>query len=351
MRGHRGLLGRARVAAILLLPLLLLASGCSGDPQDTFADKGDVSDRLSSLYWLVFWIAAVVFVLVEGALIVILFRYRRRRDADRLPAQTHGSTPLEITWTIIPALVLAGIALPTVRDLRYISDTPDGALTVNVTAQQWWWAFEYPDAGFVTADEMYIPVGRPVKVTLQSNDIIHSFWVPQLAGKLDVVPSRNPKQKLNSMWFNAKEPGRYSGQCAEFCALSHAKMKFTVVAVPQAEYDAWVQLQRQPAATPTGNAALGQQIFLGQPAGGQAGATCLACHTVNGTNAQGKVGPDLTHFASREHFAGAWLPNNAENLRRWLEDPPAIKPGSKMPDYGLTDEQITLLIAYLQSLR
>jgi cytochrome c oxidase subunit II len=167
--------------------------------------------------------------------------------------------------------------------------------------------------------------------------------VPQLAGKTDVVPSNNPKQKLNHMWFNAREPGRYSGQCAEFCADSHAKMKFTVVAVPQDEFDAWIRAQQQPDSPPTGLAAQGQQLFNGLP--------CIACHTIDGNpSAIGQVGPNLTHFATREHFAGAWLENNTENLYDWLKDPPAIKPGSKMPNYNLSDEQINLLIAYLQSL-
>ena len=343
MRGHHGLARHVRLAAALLIPLLLLLSGCTGDPQDTLTEKGDVAEAITDLFVPVYWIAVAVFVLVEGALVYALLRYRRRPGQEGLPSQSHGSTPLEITWTIIPAVLLAGIAVPTVDRIRYLSDTPPDPLEVTVTAQQWWWGFEYPGADVVTADEMYIPVGRPVKVTLQSADVIHSFWVPQLAGKTDVIPSRNPKQKLNQMWFNAREPGRYSGQCAEFCALSHAKMKLAVVAVPPAEFDAWLQQQRQPAATPTGLALQGQQTFLGLP--------CIACHTIRGTAAQGKVGPDLTHFASRERFAGSWLPNNEENLRSWLADPPAIKPGSKMPSYNLSDEQLTQLVAYLQSLR
>lgn len=343
MTGRRSPIRPSRRWAALLLPLLLLLSGCTGDPQDTLTRDGDVSARITDLFFLTFWIAVAVFILVEFGLLFILFRFRRRRNQEGLPPQTHGSTPLEIGWTILPAVVLAALAIPTIRDIRFLADVPDGALEVNVTAQQWWWAFEYPGQNVVTADEMYIPVGRPVKVTLQSRDVIHSFWVPNLAGKTDVVPSNNPKQKLNTMWFNARQPGRYSGQCAEFCAESHAKMKFVVVAVPEAEFNAWIQRQQQPAQTPTGLALQGQQTFNSLP--------CIACHAINGNpSAIGNVGPNLTHFASRERFAGAWLENNAENLYDWLKDPPAIKPGSKMPNYNLTDEQINQLIAYLQSL-
>ncbi|MGH2584608.1 MAG: cytochrome c oxidase subunit II [Dehalococcoidia bacterium] len=344
MRGYRGVFRHLRRSAVLLLPalLFLFVSGCTGDPQDTLTRDGAISDRITDLFLLVIAIAAVVFVGVEGALIYIVVRYRRRPNQEGLPAQVHGSTPLELTWTIVPAVILALLAIPTISGIRFLSDTPDNALEVTVTAQQWWWGFEYPDQGVVTADEMYIPVNTPVHVTLQSNDIIHSFWVPRLAGKTDVVPSNNPKQALNTMWFNAKEPGTYTGQCAEFCGLSHAKMKFSVVAVTQDEFDQWLREQQAPAATPTGAALQGQQLFNSLP--------CIACHTIDGTVAQGTVGPNLTHFASREKFAGGWLENNTENLTDWLADPPAIKPGSLMPNYNLTPDQINLLIAYLQSL-
>jgi cytochrome c oxidase subunit 2 len=344
MTGSRSPKRFARRAAALMLPLLLvLVAGCTGDPQDTLTHDGDVSSKITDLFFLTFWIAVAVFVLVEVGILVIIFRYRRRPNQEGLPAQIHGSTPLEISWTIIPAIILAVLAIPTVRDIRFLADIPEDAMEVNVTAQQWWWAFEYPGQDVVTADEMYVPVGRPIKVTLQSKDVIHSFWVPKLAGKMDVVPSNNPKQRLNEMWFNAREPGRYSGQCAEFCAESHAKMKFTVVAVPQDEFDAWIREQQEPADRPTGLAAQGEQLFNGQP--------CIACHAIEGNpSAIGEIGPNLTHFASRERFAGSWLENNTENLYDWLKDPPAIKPGSKMPNYNLTDEQINLLIAYLQSL-
>lgn len=335
---------RVLTAAALLLPLVLILSGCSGDPQDTLTKEGDVSHRITDLFFTTFWVAVAVFILVQGAIIFLMIRFRRRPGDTQLPKQTHGSTPLELTWTIIPAVILAVLAIPTVRDIRFLSDTPDNALQITVNAQQWWWGFEYPSENVTTADTMVIPVGRPVEVTLHSKDVIHSFWVPHLAGKTDVVPNHS-----NKMWFNAKEPGTYSGQCAEFCALSHAKMKFQVVAMPEAEFAQWVQQQTAPAAAPTtAQAREGQQLFFGLP--------CISCHTVTGQTVDGKqaigtVGPNLTHFASRSRFAGAWLENTPEDLREWLRDPPAIKPGSKMPNYNLTEDQITLLIAYLESLK
>ena len=343
MRGRHGRGWRILGLAVMLLPLFLAA--CTGDPQDTLTRKGDVSARITDLFMPVFLYGVIpIFVVVEAALIIVVLRYRRRPGQTGLPAQTHGSTPLELTWTIIPAVILALLAIPTVDGIRYLADTPDGALKVNVVGHQWWWEFQYPDDNFNTAGELVIPAGRPVEVTITSQDVIHSFWVPQLAGKMDAVPGRQ-----NKMWFNAREPGRFSGQCAEFCALSHAKMKFEVVALEPADYQAWVQSQQAPAAAPgTTLARQGQEFFFATQ--------CIACHAVrgqevNGRQAIGNLGPDLTHFASRERFAGAWLENNEEDLRAWLADPPKIKPGSKMPNYNLTDEQITQLIAYMQSLR
>jgi cytochrome c oxidase subunit 2 len=344
MRGRLTLANRLLTAAGLLVALVVLA-GCTGDPQDTLTADGVVSEKITELFWIVFAIAVVVFVLVEGALVFALIRYRHRRDrAGQLPTQLHGSTPLEITWTIIPTVILAALAIPTISTIRELDAAPEDALEVRVIGHQWWWEFQYPESGVVTADELHIPVGRPVKVTLNSADVIHSFWVPKLAGKTDVVPNHN-----NTMWFQAKEAGVYSGQCAEFCALSHAKMKFSVVAESQADFDAWLRAEAAPAPTPTTELARqGEQAFFGLP--------CIGCHTikgptVNGLQALGTTGPNLTHFALRDRFAGSWLENNPENLRLWLQNPPAIKPGSLMPNYNLTDEQITQLIAYLESLK
>jgi len=343
MRGRLARTVSLKRAAVLLLPLLLLLAGCTGDPQDTLADHGDVSERIRDLFLPVVAIAVVVFVLVEGYFFYALLRYRRRGNETELPKQTHGSTPLEITWTIIPVVILAALTVPTLQTIRYIDTIPENPLVINVTAQQWWWAFQYEDSGVVTADQLVVPIDTPVQVKLRSMDVIHSFWVPRLAGKMDVVPNHN-----NTMWFNARDVGTYSGQCAEFCQLSHAKMKFEVKALSQADYQTWVQQQKAPAVQPTGAALQGAQVFFQQP--------CWTCHTVAGVTVDGKLaagtfGPNLTHFASRDRFAGSWLERNDQDLYDWLKNPPAIKPGSKMPNYNLTDDQINQLIVFLQGLK
>ncbi|MGH9198367.1 MAG: cytochrome c oxidase subunit II, partial [Acidimicrobiia bacterium] len=212
-----------------------------------------------------------------------------------------------------------------------------------VTAHQWWWEYEYPDEGVVAANELHIPIGRPVYLELKSVDVIHSFWVPKLAGKQDVVPGRS-----NFMTLRATRPDTYFGQCAEFCGLSHANMRLLVVSESEENFEEWIAEQKQPAGKPTNTLALqGEKLFQeGQ---------CAGCHTIDGTNAQGKVGPNLTHLFARQRFAGAIFDLNRENLVRWLRDPPAMKPmlpdkGLGMPNLNLSEEEIEALVAYLETL-
>lgn len=307
-------------------------------PQDSLDPAGPYAEKIHALFVPVFWIAAGVFFLVEGALVYLLLRYRRRRDRDAIPPQVHGNTRLEIAWTILPAVILTAIAVPTVRTIFELARVPDEALEVRVIAHQWWWEFRYSDLEVETANELHIPTDRPVVVRLESADVIHSFWVPRLAGKQDNVPGRT-----NTLVLQADEPGTYRGQCAEFCGLSHANMRFRVIAEEPAQFEAWVQAQRRPAEDPPGGlATMGAELF--QTVG------CAACHTIGGTPAQGQVGPDLTHIASRTTFAGATFDRTEENLARWLDNPDAMKPGAKMPDLGLTPEQIEALVAYLGTL-
>jgi cytochrome c oxidase subunit II len=303
--------------------------------------EGPRAIEADRLWDITFFIAAVVFVLVEGALVLILVRFREGSSRGE-PKQVHGHTKLELLWTTIPVVLLTAIAFMTVPVIFAQSREPENPLKVQVIGHQWWWEYKY-DNGVVAANELHIPTDRPVYLELKSVDTIHSYWIPKLAGKQDVVPGR-----INHLTIEATEPGKYLGECAEYCGLSHSNMRATAVAQEPADFDAWVQGQLADAVNdPLVNE--GREIFLnGKFAKDQ---QCVGCHSIKGTPAQGAVGPNLTHLASRERFAGSMFERTDENLRAWLEDPPARKPGSRMPDLNLTDEQITALVAFLQSLK
>ncbi|MBI4339079.1 MAG: cytochrome c oxidase subunit II [Chloroflexi bacterium] len=352
------------LASLTLLPLLW--SGCYPDhPQSSFGVAGPLARDQRNLFLFIFWMAAFVFVVVEGALVFAVFRFRRRPGQMALPKQTHGNTPLEVTWTILPALVLVVIAVPTITTIFAQAEPPAGdRLEVRVVAHQWWWEFQYPQLGVTTANELHVPINRPATLLLNSDDVIHSFWVPKLTGKTDVIPTRN-----NTMWFEAEEEGTYYGQCAELCGLAHAQMKFQVIAQSQADFDLWVAGQKAPPAVAT---ALAFNLK-----------GCSVCHTVSGPDAEGLQearmdafrawvaaggqgpgrfpGPNLTHFASRDTFAAGLLVRSDENLRRWLRDPEAVKPGNRMKELAtayhgtssqaLTEQDIDDLVAYLQGLK
>ena len=376
-RGGKGKVRKRLTLVLGVLALAALAAACAPNAtQDAMNPQGPYARESYDLIVPVFWVAAAIFVLVEGVLLFVVFRYRRRKGrAAEVPPQIHGNNRLEIAWTILPALILAGVAVPTVTTIFDLAEEPTGqVLEVNVLGHQWWWEFDYPNEGIITANELHIPTGEPVYLTLCSvglgygqqptpNDcqpgppegqapaavgdgVIHSFWVPELAGTQDVVPGRT-----NTLTLQADHPGRYSGQCKEFCGLSHAYMKFVVVAHTPADYAAWVANQQADAVTPQAGslAATGMDVFLN----GQ----CIACHAIqgledaNGNPLQANGGPSLTHFASRECFAGCIFHSaDPKQLAAWLENPPAMKAGSWMPDYGLSQEQIQALVAYLQSL-
>jgi cytochrome c oxidase subunit 2 len=320
--------------------LAVLLAACSNGtlPYNSLDPAGPVAEKQAELFWLVFWIAAVVFVLVEGALIYTIWRFRRRSAADK-PRQVHGNTRLEIAWTIIPALLLAGVAVPTVGTIFDLAEAPEGAMRIEVRGHQWWWEIRYPDFQLVTANEVHIPTGEQVVMEMTSDDVIHSFSVPRLAGKQDVVPGR-----INTLNLAADEPGTYRGQCQEFCGLSHAYMRFRVVAHAPADFEAWVQSQQATAAAPPEEIA---GIVTG---------TCMSCHVIAGVESvtgepPDTPAPDLTHVGSRQTLAAGVLPNTDEELARWLRDPPAVKAGSKMPDYNLKESEIDALVEYLRSLK
>lgn len=326
---------------MLLVPALLTACGGADDnPQTTIDPAGSAGQEIQDIYTIIWWGAVAVFVLVEGALVYAIFRFRKNtRLIHGRPAPVHGNNRLEIIWTIIPAVILALIAVPTIQGIATLSEVDDDAFHVRVIGNQFFWEFEYPDIlgpdgqPLKVVDEMHIPVDTRIEITLVSNDVIHSFWVPRLAGKMDAIPGRE-----NTMWLEAEQTGTYIGQCAEFCGQAHALMRTSVVADTQEDFDDWVAQNRQP--PPDDPVAAGQQIVE---------TVCAACHLVEGTSAAGTVGPELTNFANQDQIADV-IENNEENLRAWLADPPAVKPGTAMPDLGLTEAQIDALVAYLYTL-
>ena len=404
------------LVGLALLGLVLLLGGCASDaPLDTLEPKGPEARLIDDLSMWVFAAAAVVFVVVEVGIVYLLVRFRSRGDDDdELPEQTHGVLKLELGWTIVPTMILGVVAVGTMVTLFDLADRPDDALEVSVTGQQWWWEFGYDvdgdgEADFVTPNEMVIPADVPVNVDITSRDVIHSFWIPSLNGKMDAVPGRN-----SPLTLQADNPGSYWGQCTEYCGLSHANMRMRVIALTPDDYDEWLdnQMQQAAGAALTGEAAEGRDLFTSQ---------CSTCHLIDGVNDEDTVrasaealseetgepvdeetlafndgtaltvsgsAPDLTHMMTRSTFAGSLfrmydgsdaadiadryldLPQdgvfNRQAMEAWLQDPPGEKPMDAeapptrdtpedelprgMPNYNLSAEQIDQLIAFLRTL-
>jgi cytochrome c oxidase subunit 2 len=343
-------LARRSILLGLGVALLALLSGCAEVPHTTVIPKTDSGRMIQDLYVLVFWLAVIVFIGVQGGLIYVLWRFRAR-PGHELPEQIHGNTTLEVGWTIAPAVILVIMAVPTIRTIFALESappaSPDGnpPLVVEVTGRQWWWEFKYPDyklangEPLTTANEMIIPTGRTVYLKITSDNVIHSFWVQQLMGKIDAVPNHD-----NRLWFTAEDPGQYFGQCAEYCGVQHAQMQMSVIAMTPNDYQTWVDRSSRPADPPAEIADEGTQAFTSNG--------CTGCHTVDGIpTATGKVGPNLSHFGSRTTMAAGIMQNTPENLHRWLEDPQAIKPGNIMQNLHLRPRDIDVLVAYLHSLK
>jgi cytochrome c oxidase subunit 2 len=316
----------------------ILLTGCES-PQTTLSPTTQFADEIQFLLKLTFWSGVGVFVIVEAVLVWVIFRYRARRAAAGLPPQIHGNTPVEIVWTIIPAVLLAIVAAYTTPIIFSTqAPPPKDALPVKVIGHQWWWEFQYPTLGVTTANEVHMPVNQTVTFDLESADVMHSFWLPRLGGKRDVIPNH-----VNNLWWTPTEIGTTPGQCAQFCGTSHANMRMIAVVQSKEDFDKWVADQKAPPAQPAGgDAAEGKTIF--------SRSACIGCHTIEGVS-QGKIGPDLTHVASRTIIASGILKNTPEDMARWLQDPPAEKPGSLMPNLHLSDTDVKALVAYLESLK
>jgi cytochrome c oxidase subunit 2 len=328
------------VAALCLLALVL--AGCSAEnyPQTTLFPRGDFAKIADDLLDTTVKWAFLVFVLVEGVLVYAIFRFRGK-PGDPEPHQTHGNTTVEIIWTVIPALILAVIAVPTVKAIFQTNAVPGkDALTIEVVGHQWWWEFRYPEYNLTTANEMHVPLGRTVSLRMGSSDVIHSFWVPQLAAKRDVFANRETR-----MWFKAEAEGDYPGQCAEFCGIQHGRMSHRIKAQKPEEFQAWVahmqtlKKKPEPAAAATSE---GAKLFLAKG--------CIACHALNAYDApKGMVGPNLANVGARSYIAAGTLKNTDENLARWIRDPQAIKKGVLMPNLGVTEAEAQALVAYLRA--
>jgi cytochrome c oxidase subunit 2 len=312
-------------------------------PTTIFAPISTPADWVFELSRFVTAICAAIFVVVFGLLVYAAVAYRRRADDDGSePAQVYGSNEVELAWTLVPVLILVPLFLATARVTVQTPAKPPDAVEVTVIGHQYWWEYRYPKWNVVTANELHVPVSdpkhpTPTFLTLLSADTDHSFWVPRLAGKTDLIPNYP-----NSMWIDPRETGIFLGQCAQYCGTQHAKMLLRVYVDSHEDFDRWIEAQRRPAKADN-SVFRGRQVFEAT--------SCVNCHTVAGILAAGVFGPDLTHFGSRDTIASGAVANTPENLRLWIRNPDAIKPGSRMPAMNLSDEDVDAVAGYLASLR
>ena len=325
------------------IPLIFLSACIENAPLDSLSPEGPYARSIDELFWITFWIAVGVFVIVQGALLLSVFVFKEKPESPE-PKQIHGNTKLEILWTVIPVLILAAIAVPTVQTIFDLAREPEDALKIEVIGHQWWFEYKYPDYGITTANVLVIPADKPVRLEMWSNDVLHNYWVPKLNGKRYLVPGQTTYLNLH-----ADSPDEFWAQCGEYCGLSHSKMRGRVLSLSQKDFDNWVANEQKNATAFSSEdlslAAEGQQVYLN--------AGCTQCHVINGVwDVQGdRIAPNLTHFAVRNVFAGAALENNRENLTRWLANPAEVKPGTFMPNLELTESEINALIAYLETLK
>lgn len=360
-------------SAVKVVTAALITFGLTGceftrTPQSFLAPEGEVARMQSGLFMLSVWLMTGILVVVTALLVYALWRFRDRQN-DELPFQNPGNSRFEVVWTIIPTILVILLAVPAIRTAYKVADLPDPeeAIQINVTGYQFWWKFEYPQLDIVTANELHFPVNRPVRLSLNSADVIHSFWFPRLAGKMDVNPG-----KETSIWWTADREGVYLGQCAEYCGTSHANMRLRATAHSEEAFERWTASMREaqertpPTSVPASTTASYQSAVTVQQtespmsvdeeliARGReifAGGACAACHTLADAGGTGDVGPNLNNFGMRETLAAGIYENTPENLRRWIEKPQEMKPGVSMPGLPLSDEELDALTAYLLSLK
>ena len=374
---------RWRSALPLLAVLLTGLVACSGPfPQSTLEPKGDFASTVDHVFMLTVYLAVGVFVLVEGALLLAIFKFRGK-PGDAEPKQIHGSTVVEVIWTIIPAVVLAVVAVPTVQAIFKTAEVPtvsaDGhaPLRIEVIGHQWWWEFRYPELGITTANEIHVPLNRTVDLRMKSVDVIHSFWVPQFAGKRDIFPNRETR-----IWFTPNTTGAFPGACAEFCGEEHGRMDFYLMVDSPEDFASWTT-RRQADSTLDNFGFLKSAVAPGAvvpaaavkakavPAAAMASADtvaadpkvaegqklvvakgCVGCHSFNAMHpTKGIIGPNLSGIGTRKMIAAGWLTNSDENLKRWLQHTKDVKPGVAMVIPPISDAEAAALIAYLRTKR
>jgi len=336
----------------LILPLVLATFVLSGTvyaaPDQVTNIFKPLSTPAESVYQaalLTMAVCGVIFLIVGGLLAYTTIRFRRRAADDGLePPQIYGSNQIELAWTVLPVLIVFVLILVTSRTIADVQNKPaaSDSLKVTVVGHQWWWEIRYPDLGIVTANEIHVPVSDATKprqtfLRLESADVAHSFWVPQLAGKTDLIPNR-----VNKMWIEPKQVGTYLGNCAEYCGTQHARMLLRVIVHEPDDFARWAAEQQQNGAEDP-QVKAGRDVFFST--------SCLNCHTISGTSARGRFGPDLTHLMSRDTLASGAAPNTPEKLRAWVRDPQAIKDGSLMPNMQLTEQELDQLVSYLLTLK
>lgn len=365
-----------------------LLTACAGEyPQSSINPTTDFAETIHGLYVTIFWWSMLILTVVWVVLAYILVKFRERPDSQK-PKQIHGNLGMEIAWTIGPALIVVAIAIPTIQAVFKTQTAPEDAMVVEVIGHQYWWEFRYPEqGGVITANELHIPAGRPISLRLHSDDVIHSFWVPQLGGKRDANPLRAVPEgkdaKYNWIHFTARELGTFMGQCAEFCGDSHSLMGMRVIVETQDEFEEWIEDLR----TGHPQVVTQSQAFTAQEESSDAEpaaetevvqedpsmmegrtlflANCSACHAINGVSEAGVIAPNLTLVGRRSTIAAGMLENNVDNLVRWISDPQSVKPGALMPGleyqggrppvvwpaFNLTPDQVRTVANYLHSLR
>jgi cytochrome c oxidase subunit II len=340
--------GRKLILPLALATGMLAGTVYAGDPDPVTNIFKPLSTPAESVYqaaMLTLAVCGVIFLIVGGLLAYTTVRFRRRAaDDGSEPAQIYGSNQIELAWTVLPVLIVFVLILVTSRTIADVQNKPAApdSLKVTVVGHQWWWEIRYPDLGIVTANEIHVPVSDAAKprqtfLRLESADVAHSFWVPQLAGKTDLIPNR-----VNMMWIEPKQVGTYLGNCAEYCGTQHARMLLRVIAHEPDDFARWAAAQQQNGAEDP-QVKAGRDVFFST--------SCVNCHTISGTSARGRFGPDLTHLMSRNTLASGAAPNTPEKLRAWVRDPQTIKDGSLMPNMQLTEQELDQLVAYLLTLK